>query len=96
MLAKADSWFAYKWWNDDSAAPDYAGHVDIHSKIGYDPCELFWKIPFFRTSTDCSQVRGSHGRADAPAAFCATEGLECLRCANTLSELTALIKDEVD
>ena len=96
MLAKADSWFAYRWWNDDSAAPDYAGHVDIHSKIGYDPCELFWKIPFFRTATDCSLVRGSHGRADAPAAFCATEGLEFLRCANTLSELAALIKDEVE
>jgi predicted AlkP superfamily pyrophosphatase or phosphodiesterase len=40
-IAKADRWFTYYWWLDDRRAPDYARTVDIHSKPGYDPCELF-------------------------------------------------------
>ncbi|MHC4582534.1 MAG: alkaline phosphatase family protein, partial [Planctomycetota bacterium] len=31
----------YKYWLDDSKAPDFARTVDIHCKPGYDPCELF-------------------------------------------------------
>ena len=42
VLAKADAWFAYPFWLDDRAAPDYARTVDIHRKPGYDPCELFF------------------------------------------------------
>ncbi len=47
-LAEPDSWFAYPFWFDDTAAPDYARTVDIHRKPGYDPCELLLdpKIPF--------------------------------------------------
>jgi predicted AlkP superfamily pyrophosphatase or phosphodiesterase len=40
-LSKSDAWFAYPFWLDDSAAPDFARTVDIHRKPGYDPCELF-------------------------------------------------------
>ncbi|HWB79142.1 MAG TPA: alkaline phosphatase family protein [Nannocystaceae bacterium] len=40
-IARADRWFTYYWWLDDQRAPDYARTVDIHSKPGYDPCELF-------------------------------------------------------
>ena len=40
-LAERDSWFHYPYWLDDSKAPDFAPTVDIHSKPGYDPCELF-------------------------------------------------------
>lgn len=40
-LAGPDAWFAYPFWLDDRAAPDYARTVDIHRKPGYDPCELF-------------------------------------------------------
>ncbi len=40
-ITRAESWFAYPWWNDDALAPDYARTVDIHRKPGYDPCELF-------------------------------------------------------
>jgi predicted AlkP superfamily pyrophosphatase or phosphodiesterase len=41
LLAEPDSWFTYYFWLDDAAAPDYARTVDIHSKPGYDPAELF-------------------------------------------------------
>ena len=41
-LAKPNAWFAYPFWIDDGAAPDYARTVDIHRKPGYDPCELFF------------------------------------------------------
>jgi predicted AlkP superfamily pyrophosphatase or phosphodiesterase len=40
-LAERDAWFAYPFWFDDRAAPDFARTVDIHRKPGYDPCELF-------------------------------------------------------
>jgi predicted AlkP superfamily pyrophosphatase or phosphodiesterase len=40
-LSRADRWFTYYWWLDDSRAPDYARTVDIHHKPGYDPAELF-------------------------------------------------------
>jgi predicted AlkP superfamily pyrophosphatase or phosphodiesterase len=41
VLAERDAWFAYPYWLDDAAAPDFARTVDIHRKPGYDPCELF-------------------------------------------------------
>ena len=41
LLSDPDAWFAYPFWLDDRAAPDYARTVDIHRKPGYDPCELF-------------------------------------------------------
>ncbi len=68
-VAAPDAWFAYPWWDDPATAPDYAGHVDIHSKPGFDPAELFWGWPPPRTSTDAGRVGGSHGRADQAAAF---------------------------
>ncbi|MBV1859170.1 MAG: alkaline phosphatase family protein [Nannocystaceae bacterium] len=40
-ISKADRWFTYYFWLDDSRAPDYARNVDIHNKPGYDPVELF-------------------------------------------------------
>ena len=41
VVSKPDAWFAYPYWQDDAAAPDFARTVDIHRKPGYDPCELF-------------------------------------------------------
>lgn len=55
LLAKPGSWCEYKWWTDEREAPDYATHVDIHNKPGFDPTELF----FFGRGT----VKGTHGRA---------------------------------
>ena len=39
---------------DGREAPDFASHVDIHNKPGYDPKELF----FFNKGV----VKGTHGR----------------------------------
>lgn len=54
-------WLAYPWWNSRNEAPDYAGHVDIHNKPGYDPCELFWGWPPGSVSRDPTRIGGSHG-----------------------------------
>ena len=54
MLAKPGSWCGYEWWTDRREAPDFASHVDIHNKPGYDPKELF----FFCRGV----VKGTHGR----------------------------------
>jgi hypothetical protein len=41
LIAEKDAWFTYYYWENDEKAPDYARTVNIHSKPGYDPCELF-------------------------------------------------------
>lgn len=54
LLAKEGSWCDYRWWTDPREAPDWASHVDIHNKPGFDPRELFF---FCR-----GRVMGTHGR----------------------------------
>ena len=54
LLARRGSWCAYPWWTNPKEAPDFAAHVDIHNKPGFDPKELF----LFCRGT----VRGTHGR----------------------------------
>jgi predicted AlkP superfamily pyrophosphatase or phosphodiesterase len=62
LIAQAGQWFAYPWWTDRKHAPDFATHVDIHNKPGYDPCELFFGWPPPSVSMDTTRIRGSHGR----------------------------------
>jgi predicted AlkP superfamily pyrophosphatase or phosphodiesterase len=63
-------WFGYEWWTDEAAAPPFAATVDIHSKPGYDPLELFGGAGRGRTARDASLIRGTHGRAGTgPAAL---------------------------
>jgi predicted AlkP superfamily pyrophosphatase or phosphodiesterase len=62
LVAAEGRWFAYPWWTKRREAPDYAAHVDIHNKPGYDPCELFFGWPPPGVSQDPSRIRGSHGR----------------------------------
>ncbi len=71
LVAKRGYWFDYRWWDNLREAPDYAAHVDIHNKPGYDPCELFFGWPPMRVSQNPSRIRGTHGRVDAdePVAF---------------------------
>jgi len=40
-VSAPDHWFTYYYWEDDAKAPPWAREVDIHSKPGYDPLELF-------------------------------------------------------
>lgn len=65
LVAQKGRWFAYPWWTERREAPDYATHVDIHNKPGYDPCELFFGWPPMSVSQDTGRVRGSHGRVGA-------------------------------
>lgn len=70
-VAARDAWFAYPWWTDPGAAPDYASTIDIHNKPGYDPLELFqdWGALLrlkLAVSQDASLIRGSHGRPPGP------------------------------
>lgn len=41
VIAEPGAWFTYYFWLEDHKAPEYARGVDIHSKPGYDPAELF-------------------------------------------------------
>jgi predicted AlkP superfamily pyrophosphatase or phosphodiesterase len=74
LVAKPGYWLAYPWWTERREAPDYAGHVDIHNKPGYDPCELFWGWPPGTVSQNPDRLRGSHGRTgkDRQIAWCST------------------------
>jgi len=64
-VAAAGTWFAYPWWTAAREAPDYATHVDIHNKPGFDPCELFARRwPPGGTGQDAGRIGGTHGRTD--------------------------------
>ena len=89
LLAPEGSWFAYPWWTESREAPDYAAHVDIHQKPGYDPCELFFGFPPFTTSTDATRIRASHGRPGPQAAWAATCNLGA---PGTLIELAEAVR----
>jgi predicted AlkP superfamily pyrophosphatase or phosphodiesterase len=90
LTAAPGYWFAYPWWNDPREAPDYARHVDIHSKIGFDPCELFWGWPPPAVSLDATRVRGTHGRDDTPAAAGAT--VSALHGASSLLDIAGRVQ----
>jgi len=61
-VAREGCWFAYPWWRARAQAPDYARHIDIHNKPGFDPCELFFALFPPGISQEAGRVRGSHGR----------------------------------
>lgn len=65
LVAAEGTFFAYPWWRKPSEAPDYATHVDIHNKPGYDPCELFFGRFPWQTGQDAGRIKGSHGRTGA-------------------------------
>ena len=59
-VAENGTWFAYPWFSKNEA-PDYASHVDIHNKPGYDPCELYFGWPPGSVSFDTRKIHGTHG-----------------------------------
>lgn len=70
LIAQAGKWFAYPWWTEKHRAPDFATHVDIHNKPGYDPCELYFGWPPPSVSMNTARIRGSHGRPGDSVAWC--------------------------
>ncbi|NQU41561.1 MAG: alkaline phosphatase family protein [Lentisphaerae bacterium] len=62
-VAAEGHWLSYRWWHDRREAPDYASHVDIHNKPGFDPCELFFGWPPGSVSQNDHRVGGTHGRS---------------------------------
>ncbi len=62
-IAAEGQWFSYRWWSAHREAPDYASHVDIHNKPGFDPCELFFGWPPGSVSQNDHRVGGTHGRS---------------------------------
>ncbi|MDA3873443.1 MAG: alkaline phosphatase family protein [Kiritimatiellae bacterium] len=60
-FATPGRWFAYPWWSDPKEAPDFATHVDIHNKPGFDVCELFFGRFPWQVSQDTGKVGGCHG-----------------------------------
>jgi predicted AlkP superfamily pyrophosphatase or phosphodiesterase len=61
-VANEGKWFAYPWWTETKSAPDFATHVDIHNKPGFDPLELFFDWRHLGISQDTTKIKGSHGR----------------------------------
>ncbi len=97
LISKPDAWFAYHWWEEKSEIPDYATHVDIHNKPGYDPCELFFGFPApFATSLKCEKIMGSHGLAgkDYPIAWAST--LEVETEINNITDLALAVKKTLE
>jgi predicted AlkP superfamily pyrophosphatase or phosphodiesterase len=60
-LAAPGAWFTYYYWLDEARRPDFATTVDIHSKPGYDPCELFvdpaLRLPALRIARRLAQKK---------------------------------------
>ncbi|HCN09388.1 MAG TPA: alkaline phosphatase family protein, partial [Lentisphaeria bacterium] len=94
LVAAPGAWFAYPWWREKRQAPDYATHVDIHNKPGYDPCELFFG-PFLGTSQNHARIRGSHGRIDSNAVYGTNVELR-LKELGTLVDLAAALGEVLD
>ena len=90
LVAEAGAWFAYPWWSAKAEAPDYASHVDIHAKPGFDPCELCWGWPPPGISQNPVRIGGTHGRADLPAAWATTAPLPGE--VRTLLDLSAAVR----
>lgn len=97
LIAEDGYWFAYPWWENEHEAPDFARHVDIHNKPGYDPCELFlgrWLPPSI--TRDHSKIKGTHGRVgkDRQVAFAST--LPFKKTPASLLELSRLVANWLD
>lgn len=69
-FAEPGRWFAYPWWKDPKEAPDFASHVDIHNKPGFDACELFFGRFPWQVSQDTTKVGGCHGAGGQTAWAC--------------------------
>jgi len=94
--AAEGTWLAYPWWTQRKQAPDYATHVDIHNKPGFDPCELFFGWPPMSTSLDTSRIRGSHGRVGPGREVAWASTLELPQKPKSLLDLAGQAKHILD
>ena len=94
LVAKRGTWFAYPWWTDRREAPDYATHIDIHNKPGYDPCELFFGWPPLSVSMNTARVKGSHGRVGSESAIAWAASISPARPIQSLLDLSGLVRDQ--
>ena len=94
-VSRPGYWLAYPWWTGRGEAPDYATHVDIHNKPGYDPVELFAGRPPWNVSLDSSRIRGTHGRTGADMRIAWASSMIAATPANLL-ELAALLAHWLD
>jgi predicted AlkP superfamily pyrophosphatase or phosphodiesterase len=94
LIAQPGHWFAYPWWTKNNQAPDFATHVDIHNKPGYDPCELFFGWPPPSVSMDTSRIRGSHGRPGDSVAW--TTSLDFAATPATMLDIARFTKAWLD
>lgn len=63
LIADEGAWFAYPWWEEEEQTPDFASHIDIHNKPGFDPLELFSAMwPPKSTPQDAELLKGTYGR----------------------------------
>jgi predicted AlkP superfamily pyrophosphatase or phosphodiesterase len=97
LLAVAEEgyWFAYPWWTDAAEAPDYARHIDIHNKPGFDPCELFFGWPPLSVSMNTAKVKGTHGRAGPGRRVAWAASVEPASTPETFLDLAAVVKQHL-
>lgn len=96
LVARPGYWFDYRWWDNKKEAPDFASHIDIHNKPGYDPCELFWGWPPPSVSQDPFRVKGTHGRVDENEPIFYASNIYLVANPLTLFELSNSIKVMLD
>jgi predicted AlkP superfamily pyrophosphatase or phosphodiesterase len=92
IVAEPGTWFAYPWFEERSEAPDFAGHVDIHNKPGYDPCELFFGWPPGTVSFDTGKIHGTHARNGAGMEIAWASSLKMESLPQTQLDLAAEVR----
>ena len=95
LVAAPEAWLAYPWWDAKRQAPDYARHVDIHNKPGYDPGELFFGWPP-GVSQDPSRIQGSHGRVGPERQACWAATFDLAAVPGTLLDLAAAVRSHLE
>src|SRR5215207_1931252 len=92
LVAAPGTWFAYPWFTDKKEAPDFAGHVDIHNKPGYDPCELFFGWPPGTVSFNTAKIHGTHGSNRRGMEIAWSTSLELPAEPKTLLDLSRIVQ----
>ncbi len=96
ITAQPGTWFAYPWFTDKAEAPDFAGHVDIHNKPGYDPCELYFGWPPGTVSFNTDKIHGTHGSNRAGMEIAWASSLKLATAPKTQLDLSQEVRNWMD